>query len=900
MTDKLDRLINTLHKELKLTGTQMAEILWLAMQGDSNSSSQTKTALSEEETTQANQTGDTTKSSETSSTKPQHNVPSSVSKESPDPKLYPKTAFNSSNQGGLPIKVPDASSLPNSRELAKALRPLKQYNASGKAVLLDEEATIKRIAELQGIITPILKRRQELQFDLVLVVDLSDSMIFWERTTQELQHLLKHYGIFRNVQTWGMIKGDPPKDKKSKKGKTIYLRQGIKRKNYSGYRHSPKKIIDLSGRRLILVVSDCVSEVWRNGEAFSLLQDWGKHNVVAIAQMLPERMWLRTALSLGAMVQLDSSQPNAPNHNLFIKEVLLWNDVGLEERDSKKRIKLPVFSLEPELVETWSEMVVNKGRIGAGGFVFNELSQQQPTSFENTNEKKLTSEERVYNFEMSSSQIALYLAKLLAAAPVINLPIVRLIQKNFKFENNFSIQQYHVAEVFLGGILKPQTLIEPETNPDEVQYRFINEEIRDILLKDSLRTNAYEIITIISKDIAQRLKETLKNFYALLKKPDELEEKLKQQKLKQGNNLEDFDVKHFATVTTKVLKRLGGPYARFASEIEESNNLNKETNSQPEKSIEDFMRISLQSFGFNHKEIETTPNTKQELQAFEFETVTVNARGKEINREQKQAYYFVESLGEELGIEMISIPGGTFEMGSPEDEPKRRESESPQHTVTVQPFFMGKYLVTQAQWRFVAQLDQIERELEINPSRFEGDNLPVEKVSWYDVEEFYKRLSKYTGREYRLPSEAEWEYACRAGTTTPFHLGETITSELVNYNSSKTFAGEPKEKYRGETTPVGQFPANAFGLHDMHGNVWEWCLDDWHGNYEGAPTVGTAWLDNDNDNRYHYHRVLRGGSWFSDPENCRSACRDGSIDPGFRNDNLGFRVVCAVAQRILQ
>jgi len=179
-----------------------------------------------------------------------------------------------------------------------------------------------------------------------------------------------------------------------------------------------------------------------------------------------------------------------------------------------------------------------------------------------------------------------------------------------------------------------------------------------------------------------------------------------------------------------------------------------------------------------------------------------------------------------------------------------------------------------------------------SPTRWDR---PVEQVNWYDAVEFCARLSKLTGREYRLPSEAEWEYACRAGTTTPFYFGETITGELANYNASKTYAGEAKGEYRGETTPVGQFPPNAFGLYDMHGNVWEWCADTWHDNYDGAPRDGSAWLENGNDNR----SPLRGGSWSYIPDVCRSAFR--YLSP-FRRDLrfnvVGFRVVCVFGRTL--
>jgi formylglycine-generating enzyme required for sulfatase activity len=211
-------------------------------------------------------------------------------------------------------------------------------------------------------------------------------------------------------------------------------------------------------------------------------------------------------------------------------------------------------------------------------------------------------------------------------------------------------------------------------------------------------------------------------------------------------------------------------------------------------------------------------------------------------------------------LEMVAIPGGTFLMGSPESEPERSDRESPQHTVTIQPFFMGKFPVTQAQWQAVASLPKVNIDLKPDPSNFKGANRPVEQVSWNDAVEFCARLSKATGREYRLPSEAEWEYACRAGTTTPFHFGETITTDLANYDGNYTYGSGSKGQYRKQTTDVGSFPANAFGLHDMHGNVWEWCQDTWHENYNGAPTDGSAWVD---ENANQNIRILRGGSWTS-------------------------------------
>jgi len=259
--------------------------------------------------------------------------------------------------------------------------------------------------------------------------------------------------------------------------------------------------------------------------------------------------------------------------------------------------------------------------------------------------------------------------------------------------------------------------------------------------------------------------------------------------------------------------------------------------------------------------------------------------------------YFVEDLGNGVELEMVLINGGTFKMGAPKTEEDSYDNERPQHQVTVPTFFMGKYPITQAQWKDVAALSKVNRDLEPDPSKFKGDNRPVEQVSWYDAVEFCDRLAAHTKRQYCLPSEAEWEYACRAGTITPFHFGETITSELGNYDANYTYGAGEHGTYREETTVVASFEvANAFGLYDMHGNVDEWCLDDWHNNYEGAPTDSSPWFDN-NDNLFQKQgeALLRGGSWKNHPKFCRSAYRSLNNRDNLSN-SIGFRVVCGAGR----
>ncbi len=280
------------------------------------------------------------------------------------------------------------------------------------------------------------------------------------------------------------------------------------------------------------------------------------------------------------------------------------------------------------------------------------------------------------------------------------------------------------------------------------------------------------------------------------------------------------------------------------------------------------------------KQILDKPNDEG-LKLEQIEVVTVNNFGEIIQRQPRVARYFMEDLGNGVTLEMAAIPGGTFMMGSPENEDGRSDSEGPQHEVTIPSFFMGKHPVTQAQYQAI-----IGR----NPSCFKDNNHPVVWISRNDAVKFCERLSQKTEKNYRLPSEAEWEYACRAGTTTPFYFGETITPDLVNYYGADTYASAPKGQNRGQTTDVGSFPPNVFGLYDMHGNVSEWCQDKWHETYINAPIDGTVW-----DRRNGYSPILRGGSWCDFPEDCRSARR--FYDGASGSSHIGFRVVCSGAAR---
>jgi formylglycine-generating enzyme required for sulfatase activity len=420
----------------------------------------------------------------------------------------------------------------------------------------------------------------------------------------------------------------------------------------------------------------------------------------------------------------------------------------------------------------------------------------------------------------------------------------------------------------------------------------------------------------LSADITQRLGRSPRSFEAFLV-PELLDHLPLDDEMRS-------ELLPFAEITGEVLRQLGQDYEAIADRLTrapavEAAELASEVASMPGEFP------PLQSFEFEFGtlvESDAEPDVgglQRVAHRFDVATIEVQTLEAEprqpwqiwkrsqptaqvvIHRQSKQDWQYVETLAEGVALELVKIPRGQFFMGAPKDELESSSLERPQHRVTLSEFYMGKFPVTQLQWRFVTGLPQIDRSIDPDPSRFKGSDRPVENVSWLDATEFCARLSERTQRLYRLPSEAEWEYACRAGTTTPFHFGETIDAEVANYRAQNRETGGTKYsgkygrgqlgEYREQTTPVGSLrSANQFGLFDMHGNVWEWCEDHWHDSYQGAPIDGSEWIDP--EAKEDALRVLRGGSWFFYPWVCRSASRFRNV-AGFRHYGSGFRVVCS-------
>ena len=988
-------------------------------------------------------------------------------------------------QGGIPIAVPAAPALRTRLALGRALRPLMRKVAALNRTYLDEEATANQIAE-QDVWLPVLCPAAERWLELALVVEEAPSLPIWKSLIRELQLLMERQGAFRTVQPWRLTASETNQPQ---------LFPGSCAPRPGQRSRSPKELIDPAGRRLILVVSDCTSPLWRQGKIHPWLGQWGQLAPLTLLQLFPQRLWERSALGQGSPVWMRSFSPGRPTSYWDVDSPLDF--LSLEESAVPKQetLAIPVVTTESSSLEPWAKVMVGTGEAQATGVQF-DTNQLMSVSSSDATQDAPDAQTLVRRFRGGASIQAQRLAGLMAAVPV-SPDIVDLIRQTLLPE----AQQVHMAEVFMGGLIRMTRTPNP-SGKTLVAYDFVSEEVRD-LLTDAVEVPKTEaVLEAVSKYISARLGLSTRSLEALLvpntalddaaqaevlpfaylarrtlrRMGDEyadLVDLLEQPSVLLGNSSPEqpissgfpdfktfeFEVARFISETEatwpplqtkdfevvkvnaairdrneqlligriaemysgrgvlpneglqaaelligeaarplpsnpdllEIFERPGinqrliivgepgagkttlmmGLTARLIQRAEQDTHapipipLNLASWQSPNQSLMDWLVGQLMDQYKVNKQLaqnwlrnrqllplldglDELPGQRIEpvieainqwlvamdppglvvcsrlfeyersrtalrlnaaihlapslLGEFGFETATLKKQERrgflglgrrqaqwQIQIQRRQGRQQIEPLGDDFTLEMVRIPAGQFLMGSLDNEPNRYDNESPQHQVTVAWFLMGRTPITQAQWRFVARLPQQEINLNLDPARFKGANRPVESVTWHEAVEFCARLSVHTGRDYRLPSEAEWEYACRADTTTPFCFGDTLSTDLANYRGTATpYNGGPKGKYREETTEVGAFPANPWGLSDMHGNVWEWCQDVWHANYEEAPADGSPWVEGGDPKR----RVLRGGSWSYFPRYCRSACR-GSNNPGARFNDLGFRVVCS-------
>jgi formylglycine-generating enzyme required for sulfatase activity len=850
----MNRLIKLLqHLELDMSAEEIADAIWLANQiklplaitSVTQPNEITQTEISKPENLDSPDSSTGEKTQETTARLYTKNDIDSISKPNPTG----KSTSEKPASPGVPFKSPAVAALPNALEIGRSLRPLMRKVPSRIEFVLDEENTAQQIAE-NDVWIPVLKPARERWLDLVIVVEENRATVVWEETINEFRKLMERHGAFRNVYTWSLRTND---------GKPQFFHQQRKATKKQRSR-SPKELLEPNGRRLILLISDCISSLWWQGEIHKILELWSKQVSVTVLQLLPEQLWERTVLDLGISVFFSAIKAGTINSRLTIHDFPMW----LEEKPNQA-LKLPIVILEPESLKYWAKVIAGTGNIDTVGILFMPNWQDlKPTDKLSSSQTTKDPELLVNKFYHSASPLARRLANLMSSAPV-SMPVIHLIQEKML---PLPRKPIILAEIFMSGLLEPK-LISKDNQPEKWQYEFVKG-VREVLWRSVRLTEIEAVLKAVSEYICQKAGISIRSFPALLFPNSDLDEKTK------------AEIFPFAEFNQQVLRQLGGDYAKLAEQLKPV--------------IHELPLPEIKTFEFEFALI-TEDETSIKSVPFNFEVATIELKklgwSKQktelsIKKKQKQAQQFIEDLGNGIELKMVLIPGGSFIMGSLQKELQSSDDERPQHQVTIKPFCFGKYPITQAQWRVVAALPKVNIDLKSDPSRFKGNNLPVECVSWNDAQEFCARLSQMANKIYRLPTEAEWEYACRGGTTTPFYCGETISTDLANYNGNYTYGQGQKGEYREKTTEVGKFPANPFGLYDMCGNVREWCEDGWHENYINAPIDGSAWTS------LSSKRMMRGGSWCSNPENCRSAFRF-YYDAGFGNDYGGFRVVCGAA-----
>ncbi|GBL13490.1 serine/threonine-protein kinase pkn1 [Microcystis aeruginosa NIES-1211] len=829
---------------------EMAELIWCAAYLDRIIAPWSIEQPEQSEATSSNDQEDNQSSGSGEETPPPGAIEPTLPVAYPEnidrPTQTPQKRDSVESDRSSPVRVPDPFPIPEPTAISKAILPLARRVPGLRADELDIEVTVERTAEAGGL--PILAFRPPLErwLEVHLLIDRSPPMEFWGDLAGGMTTLFRWQGFFRDVRVWWFETGENEARLLSGAGQ-------IER--------NPRSLVAPSGNRLFIVLTDTLGKAWRSGSAFATLADLGKEHPVTIAHIFPQELWQRTALEGAILRPLIAPGPASANAILQVGERL---------RTKQILYRFPIFNLSPAHFATWAKFIAGSGGNSIQGVLMG--AKTAGVNMGETGEEEAAApeaespEELLRGFLIDASPLARELAKVLAAVPLIP-PVMRLAQRRFLPDS----KHWHLAEVFFSGLVEKSTFSPEGATVPDAWYDFYPG-IRQLLLADSANRRTIDIWRGIGDYIRDHYGE-FRDFSALIPNPQgSLEDAVSDRSL------------YFAEVDAAVLRTWGGEYADIAQNIEERVRQRKQEILTPEK-----------------------------LLKFTFETLYVDKRGEITKREPLEAYYYEEPLGE--GIEpltMVAIPGGEFLMGSP-GEKDDSEYEKPQHPVSVSAFYLSQTPITRAQWRFVAHLPREGKDLDPDPARFkESDNNPVECVSWYDAIEFCARLSRHKGKNYRLPSEAEWEYACRAGTTTPFHFGETITGELANYNSSEVYQQEKPKQSPHKTTPVRSYPPNAFGLYDMHGNVWEWCLDPWHSDYQGAPpTDGSVWDEKNIDNRYqnllnsikklltdNRIGVLRGGSWYVNPTDCRSAFRSGHDRRDVNDVNVGFRVVCGAGRTL--
>ena len=675
--------------------------------------------------------------------------------------LIPKRLKDNSN---LSIKIPQKKDFFVTNELLKALEVFKvQHESSEKSMELDEESTVEYFSETK-ILEPKFYAQTENHYDLYLLIDISDSMYIWQESIELFVKKLEIFSIFRNI-------------------KFLYLDSSEKEaKIYNNKAKSSKasKLLNLEGRFVLFVLTDCIAPAWSKGNMLENIYEYQKKMPTSIINMLPRRMWKGTVLRQTNITRL---KRNSKVLSSDIDSMLLSFD---EEYFKQDILRVPVVNFMVDDLKSMSQFMTGKLKSSCKGIV---ASKSEILNVNESEKKvKLTAQQRVQEFFNYSSSTAHKLALYLSVSTHLNFPIMKMIQHNMLPNST----QLDFSEFFVGGLLD-------KSKKDE--FYMFHAGVRELLQDKLSPYKAAEILERNSKFIAKNFGSSL-DFSTMLMSESE------------NDKWTEAD-KRFADMSLSTLERLGGNYSKEAK------------------------RIRRERFGINEKK-------------------------------------------EESKLTLITPPTKRYQMGSKKEDKDAQDREKPVHEVIINYDFeisptqvtVGEFKVFVEETNYVTEAEKGDGAYVYdgkdwnqkkdaswkNPYFEQTDEHPVVCVSWNDTQAYIKWLNEKIDEVYRLPTEAEWEFACRAGSTTKWHFGED-EKELKGY----AWYSENSDK---KTHPVGTKKENQWGLYDMHGNVLEWCLDDFEDTYNNTPRDGTEHIVEKKE-----YKSLRGGSWNFNAGNTRSAYR---------------------------
>jgi len=782
---------------------------------------------------------------------------------------------------------PKKLELSNYREWEKAFKFINLKRYSNKKFEIDIDKTVEAIATTE-IFDIKYQRVLEKCYSLTIIIDKSSTMELWQELIRLFIKMLKTTAVFHNVNIyyWDTAHKQP----------ILYYDKDFKQKIDS-------KSIPNGDKELLWVLSDCLAPSWKSGSSFKQIKYWSKYSFISLIQMFPKHMWMGTMLYKGIHTRFKSL-------NKIINNDTLYTDIKTDENS----LKLPIISFEPFSLQAWAKVVANSFDNSISGIILNNYE------FETiTNHTTPTTQDILDRFYTQASPLAQKLAFYMSILP-IDFQVVRILQEEKLPQTN----QSHVAEVFLGGLIKREKI------ENKIIYSFYPN-IREKLSENLPISESLEVLEKMSNFLTNHLGEAF-NFKALISDP---------KGVFQGDiPLSDESIA-FAKIVSKVLHRAGGEFANISNTIDKTIHIfdnteliNKVKNYLKDREFEEIWNETVY-IGGNPKDGDYIEGTVSQYGTFED-----NIEFLDIDKIDKDHYNIQASFGtlcfveiydypypqftkevelyldveatievklvsgaiDELNIENITIDdvdisqiddlikdeaeqertqaiipqSKRFQMGSNE-----YYNEKPIHEVVINyDFEISKYPVTFEEYDLFCEDTGKKKPDDIGWGR---GRRPVINVSWEEAKEYCKWLNKKLGLGektgyYRLPTEAEWEYSCRADTTTKWSFGDD-EKELDKY------AWYNNDNSDSKTHPVGKKEPNPWGLYDMHGNVWEYCEDDYVDNYNDTPRDGTAHVDKKAD-----YKVLRGGSWVNYAYYARSSSRMENF-PDYRNFFMGFRLL---------